>query len=100
MVIEDFYEVVDRAFRREARILSPFGLALKTAFELRLSAPESPQGSRWSERRLLPEGRVGWGVVFAERVVYHRSSFLLGGPLTACAVLISLESGPKTRVDF
>ena len=59
MVIEDFFNTVDRAFRREAtRILSPFGLELKTALELPLSAPESPQGSGSSERRLLPQRRL------------------------------------------
>jgi hypothetical protein len=57
--IEDCFEAVDRAFKSEAaRIAALFRLELKTSLELPLSAPESPQAGRWSERRLLSQRRL------------------------------------------
>jgi hypothetical protein len=52
MLMEEFFNAVDRAFTREAnRIpLSPFRLELKTSLELPLSAPEGPPVVRSSER--------------------------------------------------
>ena len=59
MSIEDFFEAVDRAFTRDAAgILSPFRLELKIPLELPLSAPENPQTSCSSERRVLPQRRL------------------------------------------
>jgi hypothetical protein len=53
MLMEEFFNAVDRAFTREAnRIpLSPFRLELKTSLELPLSAPEGPLVARPSKRR-------------------------------------------------
>ena len=53
MLMEEFFNAVDRAFTREAnRIpLSPFRLELKSSLELPLSAPEGPPVARSSERR-------------------------------------------------
>jgi hypothetical protein len=53
MLMEEFFNAVDRAFTKEAdRILSPpFRLELKSSLELPLSAPEGPPVARSSERR-------------------------------------------------
>ena len=59
MLMDDFFNAVDRVFAREAdRIPSRFRLELKTSLELPLSAPESPQGTRTSERPRTPERRL------------------------------------------
>jgi hypothetical protein len=58
MVIENFFNAVDRAFRREAtRILSPFGLELKTALVRKGVARQS--------------GVFYHSGVFCQSVVYH-----------------------------
>ena len=58
MLIEDFFEGVDRAFIEEAgRIPAPGRLELKTPVGLPLSAPESSSATSSSERRRLPERR-------------------------------------------
>ena len=59
MLMDDFFNAVDRAFAREAdRIPSRFRLELKTSLELPLPAPETLQGTRSSERRRTPERRL------------------------------------------
>jgi hypothetical protein len=65
MLIEDFFEAVDRAFIEEARrIPAPLRLELKTQVGLPLSAPHISPSTLWSERRrplerrLLPERRL------------------------------------------
>jgi hypothetical protein len=55
MLIEEFFEAVDRAFMSEAnRIPSPLRLQLKTPLELPLAQPEGPQATPSPERRLGP----------------------------------------------
>jgi hypothetical protein len=56
MLIEDFFEAVERAFTREADRIPPLRcLELKTPLGLPLSVRESPQATRWAERHRLPE---------------------------------------------
>jgi hypothetical protein len=56
MLIEDFFEAVDRAFIQEAgRTPAPRRLELGTPSLLPLSAPESPQTAPSMERRRQPE---------------------------------------------
>ena len=58
MVIEDFFEAVDRAFIQEAaRIPAPLRLGLKTPVELPLSAPDGPAATSSSERSRQPRHR-------------------------------------------
>ena len=64
MLIEDFFEAVDRAFVEEARrIPAPLRLELKSPVELPLSVPQISPSTPLSERRrlerrLLPERRL------------------------------------------
>jgi hypothetical protein len=59
MLMEDFFNAVDRAFTRAAnKVSSPFLLELKTSLKLPLLAPESPQATHSSDRRRIPERRL------------------------------------------
>lgn len=59
MLMEDFFNAVDRAFTRAANKISlPLYLELKTSLKLPLLAPESPQVARSPERRRTPERRL------------------------------------------
>jgi uncharacterized protein YjbJ (UPF0337 family) len=72
MVIEDFFEAVDRAFIQEAaRIPAPLRLELKTPVELPLSAPDGSPATCSSERSRQP-GRRYHAIPSAEEIAVTR----------------------------
>jgi hypothetical protein len=72
MVIEDFFEAVDRAFIQEAaRIPAPLRLELKTPVELPLSAPDGSPATSSSERSRQP-GRRCHAIPSAEEIAVTR----------------------------
>jgi uncharacterized protein YjbJ (UPF0337 family) len=80
MVIEDFFEAVDRAFIQEAaRIPAPHRLELKTPMELPLSAPDGSPATSSSERSRQP-GRRYHAIPSAEEIAVTRKENRNCGP--------------------